>query len=82
MDDKLYYRNSQRPGNLKIENFKTLQARIPARILEKAIWGMLPKRVLGRKFYKRLYVFADENLVKKDKNLSSNIEWIKYELNE
>lgn len=40
---KLYYRNSQRPGSLKIETFKQVKERIPSRILEKAIWGMLPK---------------------------------------
>ena len=35
---KLYYRNSQRPGSLKIETFKQLKNRIPSRIIEKAIW--------------------------------------------
>jgi large subunit ribosomal protein L13 len=38
-DQKLYYRNSQRPGSLKIETFKQLKARIPSRILEKSIWN-------------------------------------------
>lgn len=41
--EKLYYRNSQTPGNLKIETFKDLKNRIPTRILERSIWGMLPK---------------------------------------
>eukprot|EP01035_Chromulina_nebulosa_P020088 gene20088-26084_t len=45
---KLYYRNSQRPGSLKVETFLQLQKRIPSRIVEKAIWGMLPKNYLGR----------------------------------
>lgn len=56
---KLYYRNSQRPGGLKVETFHDLQNRIPTRIVEKAIWGMLPKGVLGRKYYRRLYVYED-----------------------
>lgn len=56
---KLYYRNSQRPGSLKIETFKELKNRIPSRILEKAIWGMLPKGSLGRNFYRRLYIYSD-----------------------
>jgi large subunit ribosomal protein L13 len=55
---KFYYRNSQRPGSLKKETFQDLKKRLPSRILEKAIWGMLPKGVLGRKYYQRLYVFA------------------------
>jgi len=58
---KLYYRNSQRPGGLKIETFQQLQSRIPTRILEKAIWGMLPKGVLGRNYYRRLFLYPDSN---------------------
>ena len=46
--EKLYYRNSQRPGGLKSETFNQLKNRIPSRILEQSIWGMLPKGVLGR----------------------------------
>lgn len=59
---KLYYRNSQRPGSLKIETFKQLQERIPSRILEEAVWGMLPKRVLGREYYRRLFVYSDNKI--------------------
>lgn len=59
---KLYYRNSQRPGSLKIETFKQLKARIPSRILEKAIWGMLPKGVLGREYYRRLYIYSNNEI--------------------
>jgi len=59
---KLYYRNSQRPGSLKIETFKQVKERIPSRILEKAIWGMLPKGVLGREYYRRLYIYSDDKI--------------------
>jgi large subunit ribosomal protein L13 len=59
---KLYYRNSQRPGSLKIETFKQLQQRIPSRIIEEAVWGMLPKRVLGREYYRRLFVYSDDKI--------------------
>ncbi len=55
---KYYYRNSQRPGNLKKENYQNLQKRFPSRILERAVYGMLPKGALGRKFYKRLFVYG------------------------
>lgn len=67
---KLYYRNSQRPGSLKIETFQQLQNRIPARILEEAIWGMLPKGVLGRQYYRRLFIYSDNkiNYLKQNKN--------------
>lgn len=57
-EQKLYYRNNQRPGSLKQETFKNLQARIPCRILEKAVWGMLPKGVLGRQYYRGLYLYS------------------------
>lgn len=59
---KLYYRTSQRPGGTKSETFKQLQERIPSRIIEKAIWGMLPKGPLGREYYRRLYVYSDNQI--------------------
>jgi len=55
---KLYRRHSGRPGGMKIETVKALRARIPERILEKSIKGMLPKGPLGRKLFTRLKVFA------------------------
>ena len=61
-EKKLYYRNSQRPGSLKIESFKNLKSRIPTRVLEKAIWGMLPKGVLGRQYFRRLYLYSLSSL--------------------
>lgn len=59
---KLYYQNSRRPGGLKSETFKQLQNRIPTRILEHAIRGMLPKGVLGRNYYRRLYVYSTDKI--------------------
>lgn len=54
---KVYRRHSGRPGGLKIETFEKLQERIPERILEKAVKGMLPKGPLGRKLYNNLKVY-------------------------
>jgi len=73
-EQKLYYRNSQRPGSLKSETFKQLKQRIPSRILEKAIWGMLPKGVLGRNYYRRLYVYSGNEIILK-KGRVDNISW-------
>ena len=39
---KLYRRHSGRPGGMKVETFAHLQERLPERIVEKAIKGMLP----------------------------------------
>ncbi len=55
---KLYRRHSGRPGGMKTETFDKLQARIPQRIIEKAVKGMLPKNSLGRKLFTKLKVYA------------------------
>lgn len=40
---KLYRRHSGRPGGMTVETFDKLQLRIPERIIEHAVRGMLPK---------------------------------------
>jgi large subunit ribosomal protein L13 len=55
---KLYRRHSGRPGGMKTETFDQLQARIPERIIEHAVKGMLPKNSLGRKLFTKLKVYA------------------------
>lgn len=55
---KLYRRHSGRPGGMKTETFDQLQNRIPERIIEKAVKGMLPKNALGRKLFTKLKVYA------------------------
>ncbi|MGF1460063.1 MAG: 50S ribosomal protein L13 [Leptolyngbyaceae cyanobacterium] len=55
---KLYRRHSGRPGGMKTETFAQLQNRIPERIVEKAVKGMLPKNALGRKLFTKLKVYA------------------------
>ncbi|MFM7549768.1 MAG: 50S ribosomal protein L13 [Cyanobacteriota bacterium] len=54
---KLYRRHSGRPGGMKTETFAHLQARIPERIVEKAIQGMLPHNALGRQLFRKLKVY-------------------------
>jgi large subunit ribosomal protein L13 len=56
-DDKFYYRHSGRPGGLTIETFKELKKRIPSRIIEKSVKGMLPKGSLGRQLFTKLKVY-------------------------
>lgn len=55
---KLYRRHSGRPGGMKTETFAKLQARVPERIIEHAIKGMLPKNTLGRQLFTKLKVYA------------------------
>jgi large subunit ribosomal protein L13 len=57
-EQKLYRRHSGRPGGMKTETFDQLQHRIPERIVEKAIKGMLPKNTLGRKLFTKLKVYS------------------------
>lgn len=55
---KLYRRHSGRPGGMKTETFAKLQQRLPERILEHAIKGMLPKNSLGKHLFTKLKVYA------------------------
>lgn len=55
---KVYRRHSGRPGGMKTETFERLQDRIPERIIETAVKGMLPKNALGRKLFTKLKVYA------------------------
>ena len=54
---KLYRRHSGRPGGMKVEKFETLRDRIPERIIEQAVKGMLPHNSLGRQQFKKLKVY-------------------------
>ena len=54
---KLYRRHSGRPGGMKVETFTHLKERLPERIVEKAIKGMLPHNALGRQMFRKLKVY-------------------------
>ncbi len=56
-EQKLYRRHSGRPGGMKVETFSALQNRLPERIVEKAIKGMLPHNALGRQMFRKLKVY-------------------------
>lgn len=58
MDDKIYDNFSGYPGGRKEEVAKDLLKRRPEVLIERAIKGMLPKNRLGRKMYKKLFVYA------------------------
>jgi len=56
--DKKYYRHSGFPGGIYETTFEKLQARHPARVLELAVKGMLPKGPLGRQMLKKLKAYS------------------------
>lgn len=57
-NDKLYRRHTTGlPGSMKEERFKDLQARIPERIIEKAVKGMLTRGRLGNRLFHHMKVY-------------------------
>ncbi len=58
---KVYKRHSGRPGGMKTESFAHLQARLPERIIETAVKGMLPHNSLGRQLFRKLKVYSGPN---------------------
>ena len=59
-DDKIYRRHSGYEGGLREERAKVVRALNPARLIEEAIRGMLPKTKLGDAMYRKLKVYAGE----------------------
>lgn len=57
-EDKIYYRHSGYPGGLKQETAGKLRKRRPTQLVERAVWGMLPKSKLGRQQLRKLKVYA------------------------
>ena len=58
LEEKLYDNFSGYPGGLKQETAKNLLSRRPDAVIERAVKGMLPKNRLGRKMFKKLFVYA------------------------
>ncbi len=58
---KLYTRFSGYMGGQKVETPRMVRARRPVLLVERAVWGMLPKNRLGRRQYAKLKVYASEN---------------------
>ena len=58
LDKKIYYRHSNYPSGLKSINLRTQLERHPERVIEHAVWGMIPKNKLGRRIFKNLHVYA------------------------
>jgi large subunit ribosomal protein L13 len=57
-DQKMYHRHSGYPGGLKSETAGHLRRRRPTQLVERAVWGMLPKGPLGRRLIRKLKVYA------------------------
>ena len=55
--DKIYYRHSGYPGGLSETSFQKLIKRAPAKVIEIAVKGMLPRGPLGRQMFRKLKVY-------------------------
>jgi len=58
LDDKMYYRHTGYPGGIKSTNLRELLAKNPERVIEKAVWGMLPHNRMGRNLMRKLRIYA------------------------
>ena len=56
-----YYTHSGYPGGLKTRTYTEQMARFPGRVIEQAVWGMLPGGPLGKQMLKHLKVYAGPN---------------------
>ena len=57
-EQKLYRRHSGYEGGLREERAKIVRQARPARIVEEAVHGMLPKTTLGAAMYRKLKLYA------------------------
>ncbi len=58
LDTKMYHRVSGYPGGLTSTRMRDQLEKHPDRVIQHAVWGMLPHNRLGRKILKRLKVYA------------------------
>lgn len=57
-DEELIYWHTMWPGGLRNVSRGKLRAEKPEKLVERAVWGMLPKTRLGRQIVKKLKVYA------------------------
>jgi large subunit ribosomal protein L13 len=57
-EQKVYTRYTGYPGGLRVEPLKRMRARIPERIVEYAVAGMIPKSRLGKVVLKKLKIYT------------------------
>lgn len=57
LEDKVYQHHTGYLGNLKEKTLKDRMGSEPEKVIEDAVWGMLPKNRLGRAMIKKLKVY-------------------------
>jgi large subunit ribosomal protein L13 len=82
-ESKTYIRHTGYPGGQRSLSAKELLAKDPARVVEKAVKGMLPKNKLGADLFRNLKVYAGEEHGQEAQkprviNLNDNKEWKRF----
>lgn len=57
-EGKLYHRHTGWAGGVVTQSAAEVRATKPEKLIEEAVWGMLPKRTLGRQMFSKLKVYA------------------------
>jgi large subunit ribosomal protein L13 len=57
VDNKKYYNNSQYVGGLRTRTAGVMLDKYPEEMVERSVWGMLPKGRLGHQMHKKLFVY-------------------------
>jgi large subunit ribosomal protein L13 len=57
-EQKVYHHHTGYPGGIKSETAGKRRQRRPAKLVEEAVWGMLPKGPMGRQQLRKLKVYA------------------------
>ena len=58
LEQKTYFRHTLYPGGGRFTSLETLMEKNPAKVIEFAVRGMLPKNSLGRTLMKKLRIYA------------------------
>jgi len=56
-ENKKYYNNSQYVGGLRTRTAGVMLDKYPEEMVERSVWGMLPKGRLGHQMHKKLFVY-------------------------
>ena len=81
MEQKEYFRHTGYAAGDRFTPIKVMLAKKPTEVFSKAVRGMLPKTVQGRKMFKRLHVYAGpehNNQAQQPTQLEFNSLGIKY----
>lgn len=62
LDSKKYYHHSGYPGGIKEITLRDQLAKFPERVIEKAVWGMVPKTKLGRRIIRTCMFMPEVNI--------------------